>query len=250
VVPAQVRPRFLSTGPVGGVGGQPRGPVDGRKLCTPHSQGSPGSPQLCPQKYPGSPQANPPPWCDAFHSSGGEAVFRCRTVDRDVEKRSHAVHNGPQPVGGRWTTRSDPQKVSFLSTVCGSRFPTYPQPAELGGPLAGRLPCGGFLDNSGVPRVWTARSPHSCGQVPSGARESNRAGRRGGAPEDRERAARGPFGGRSGREEPREGCSRGSRRGSKGLARGCAVRVGAGLDAARGEPARGSWRASRRRLSS
>ena len=120
--------------------------MDGRKLCTPDAQGPPTSPQLRPQEYPGSPQANPPRWCDGFHSSRRRIVFRCRTVDRDVEKRAFTVHNSRHPVGERWTTAKRPCGAVFLSTVCGFRLPTYPHAAELGGPPLGRLACG---DDSG-----------------------------------------------------------------------------------------------------
>jgi hypothetical protein len=155
-VSAQVGPRFLSTGPVDGGGGQPGAAVDGRKLCTPHAQAGPGCPQLRPQKYPGSPQANPPPWCDAFHSLVGQRAFRCRTVDKGVEKWVSPVHNRPFPVGERWTTGRGP---------CGCPF--RPQSVEDGCPhIHNRLSCGHAVRRGpAVDGVGTTRASPGCGHA-------------------------------------------------------------------------------------
>ncbi len=120
--------------------------MDAQKLCTPDAQAPQGSPQLRPQEYPGSPQGNPPRWCDAFHSSQRQNRFRCRTVDRGVEKRAFAVHNVRHPVGERWTTPNLPTRTPFLSTDCGFALPTFPHGVELGTRPLRRLACG---DDSG-----------------------------------------------------------------------------------------------------
>ncbi len=61
-----------------------------------------------------------------------------------------------------------------VSTGCGVRSATIPQPSDLEGSSLGRSGCGCRLDNSQVPRLWTEDSPRICGEQAMTGRYSNR----------------------------------------------------------------------------
>lgn len=97
---------------------------------------------------------------------------------------------------GLWTTA--------VSTDCGDRSATNPQPADLPGTPCALACCGPSWDNFAVPRLWREDLPQICGEGPAAAGYSNTphpaerceqgAGRAGGVPDARRVTAVAPVG--------------------------------------------------------
>lgn len=105
----------------------------------------------------------------AFTRAGDLACFvaeQWTTVWKDCAQQ-------PSPCGRPVDNDRRPDRSRPTCTVCGHRACTDPQPSDLPGPPPATARCGQNLDNSQVPRVWTAGFPHRCGEAASRGTESN-----------------------------------------------------------------------------